>query len=105
MKKYQLCCMSFDGETKIERPEFDNEKDAWEYNNDMGSKWFFYPFRFLVNLSHKTIIGTCDCLPLALGKRLKTVQRIFKQYSEKSEMQDVDPESFALEVNMGLENK
>jgi hypothetical protein len=91
--------MSFDGETQIESPVFDNEEDAWEYNDDIGSKWYFYPFRFLVTTSHKTIIGTCDDIQFALGKRLATVQRIFKKCSKEPEMQNADAENFALEVN------
>jgi hypothetical protein len=99
MKQFQLCCMSFDGETQIERPVFNNEEDAWEYNSDIGSKWYFYPFRFLITTSHKTIIGTCDCIPFALGKRLKTVKRIFEKCSKDPEMEAVEWEKFASEVN------
>ena len=32
--------MSFDGETKTERPIFETEDQAWEYANDLGSKWY-----------------------------------------------------------------
>jgi len=95
--------MSFDGETQIEHPVFDNEVDAWEYNNDMGSRWYFYPFRFLITISHKTIIGTCDDMPFALGKRLATVQRVFEKCSKDPEMQNANTETFALEVNTWLE--
>jgi hypothetical protein len=94
--------MSFDGETKIESPVFENEEDAWEYNGDIGSKWYFYPFRFLVTTSHKTIIGTCDDIQFALGKRLETVKRIFNKCSKEPEMQNADAEKFALEVNVWL---
>ena len=102
MKHYQLCCMSFDGETKIESPIFDDENAAWEYDSDIGSKWYFYPFRFLVTPSHKTIIAVCNRVPFALGRRVATVQRIFKQCSEDPEMAGLQVEPFATEVNERL---
>jgi hypothetical protein len=46
--KYQVICMAFDGEYKREAPMFDEIEDAWEYANDLGSKWYFYPFSFVV---------------------------------------------------------
>lgn len=78
MKQYKLCCLSFDGDTQIERPIFDSAADAWEYENDLGSKWFFYPFHFLITPSHSTVVDTCYEMDAAKGKRLKTVQKAFE---------------------------
>lgn len=99
MKEYQLCCMSFDGETQIERPIFEDERQAWDYNDKIGSKWYFYPFRFIVTSSHKTIAETCECIPFAKGKRLSTVKRVFERCSKNPDLNNADIFSFAMEVN------
>jgi len=44
---YKIICMSFDGDYQTEKPEFDTIEEAWEYSNDLGSKWYFYPFHFV----------------------------------------------------------
>ena len=51
---YQLICMAFDGDYVTERLEFKSIDDAWEYSNNLGSKWFFFPFHFVIkNLTIK----------------------------------------------------
>lgn len=104
MKQYNLCCLSFDGDTQIERPIFDSAEDAWEYENDLGSKWFFYPFHFLITPSHGTIIDTCYGLEAAKGKRLKTVQKAFEFCSNLPVIADqpVPADVFARFVNTYL---
>lgn len=104
MKQYKLCLLSFDGDTQIERPIFDSAEDAWEYENDLGSKWFFYPFHFLITTSHSTIIDTCYGLEAAKGKRLKTVQEAFEFCSNLSKLMDepVTIEVFTRFVNTYL---
>jgi hypothetical protein len=94
MKKYQIICMSFDGEYQRERPTFETIDDAWEYGNDLGSKWFFYPFYFVV--SGETIRSTGQFLEHLEGMRIKTVQKIFKAHSENPEMENTDTEKFAI---------
>lgn len=94
MKKYQLIVMSFDGDYHREAPCFEIIDKAWEYCNDLGSKWFFYPFCFVVS-GNKVV----DAYPLGdrfIGRFLKTIKHEFKHYSEKDELQNADPESFAL---------
>lgn len=93
MKKYQVIVMSFDGDYQRELPCFDSIENAWDYCNNMGSKWFFYPFCFIVS-GNKIV----DSYPLGKrfkGRFLKTVKREFKNYSEKDELQNADPEQFA----------
>lgn len=93
---YKLLCMSFDGDSQLERETFDNIQDVWEYANDMGSRWFFYPFRFAVTASGNTVADSPDGLEQFNGKRVKTVQRIFKTTSELTETQGVDCDIFSL---------
>ena len=89
---YKLICMSFDGDYVIEKFEFESIDDAWEYSNDLGSKWYFFPFHFVIK--NKTIKDTPDQLNYFINKRIKTVSRIFKQLAAKDESQNADPELF-----------
>ena len=95
----KLICMAFDGDYQRERPSFETEQDAWEYANDIGSKWFFYPFYFLVSESGLTIIDAPERLEWTVGKRVETIVRIFKSCSELEEAKGmgVDPFVFFLE--------
>ena len=88
MKNYQLICMSFDGEFQRERPTFETINDTWEYNNNLGSKWYFYPFRFVA--TEKTIISTPPELNFFNGKRIKTVQKKFRELFTLIESRGVD---------------
>lgn len=94
-KQYQLICMSFDGEYKTEAPLFDEIKQAWDYANDIGSKWFFYPFCFVTN-ARKTIVDSPDVLCFFNGVRIKTVSKIFKAESLKPETKGLDAYGYAL---------
>lgn|SRR6056300_926710 len=95
-KKYQLICMAFDGDYVTERFKFESIEDAWEYSNDLGSKWYFYPFHFVV--ANQTIRDTPDQLRYFNNKRIKTIKKIFNQLSKKPELigADVDNFMFAL---------
>lgn len=86
MKK--IICMSFDGEYQTEHPTFETTKDAWEYSASLGSKWYFYPFHFVVSESGKTIIDAPELLSWAIGRRTKTVRRLFAEHSAKPECQN-----------------
>ena len=94
--KYNLICMAFDGDYVIERPEFESIDKAWEYSNDLGSKWYFYPFHFVI--VNKTIRDTPDNLEYFINKRIKTISRIFKQLSAKDELQGADVDQFMEEL-------
>ena len=78
MGKCKLICMAFDGEYQTERPVFDSIEDAWEYSNDLGSKWFFYPFHFVVTESGKTIVDAPEEIEQFNGMRVKTIAKQFK---------------------------
>lgn len=47
MKRYKLLCIAPDGETKTEG-EYETIEEAWQRNENMGSRWFFYPFRAVI---------------------------------------------------------
>lgn len=92
----KLICMSFDGEYQTERPAFETVRDAWEYSNDLGSKWYSYPFHFVATDSGKTIIDAPELLTMLKGLRVKTVQRLFAEHAAKPECQNMDCEAFAI---------
>lgn len=86
--------MSFDGEFKTERPEFDSIKEAWEYSNNLGSKWYFYPFHFITTQSGKTIRSCPNNLETFDNLRVKTVKEIFNRISKIDEAQGVSAERY-----------
>ena len=101
MENLNVICMSFDGDFQRERPLFDNVDDAWEYADDLGSKWFFYPFVFVA--TEKTIKDAPKMLSFLIGKRIKTVQKLFKQHNEtllNSGEDDVDDWEFAFSLTL-----
>ena len=90
--KYQLICMSFDGEYKREPYEFDTIQDTWEYSQNIGSRWYFYPFHFVVR--GQTVRDGGMGVEHLINKRIKTVARHFKEVSEGPEMEDCNAEEF-----------
>lgn len=98
MRKVRLIVMSFDGEKQREGDTFNDVGEAWEHAGDMGSRWYFYPFRFVVTESGQTIVDTPSPLEHLKGRRVKTVQRLFKMASEKEENQGLDVEEFAFQI-------
>ena len=53
------------------------KQDVLEKLENMGSRWFFYPFWFVT--TGKTIVGTPCGMENLKGMRVKTLQRMFKQ--------------------------
>lgn len=103
MGKYKLICMSFDGDYQTETPPrydgraaFDTIPETWEFSNDMGSRWFFYPFHFVVTASGRTIADPPWGLEFYKGKRVKTVAREFAELAAQEEMRGADPDAFVL---------
>jgi hypothetical protein len=97
-KQYQIICMSFDGEYVTERPIFDEIDKAWEYAANLGSKWFFYPFVFVA--TEKTIIDAGDLLKWTVGKRIKTVKRIFEEKQKRPETEGMDAEEYVISLGI-----
>ena len=94
----KLICMGFDGEYQTERPEFKTIEEAWEYSNNLGSKWYFYPFHFVVSNSCKTVVSPPDLVIWAKGKRIKSVSKIFNIQSKFDRCQGMTSEEFALSI-------
>jgi hypothetical protein len=84
--------MSFDGEFVIEDSEFESINDAWIYSDDLGSKWYFYPFHFVIK--NKTIKDTPEQLQYFINKRIKTIKKIFNKVSKKPELLNADVNDF-----------
>lgn len=78
---YNLICMTFDGDYITEKTGFDTVLDAWEHSEDMGSRWYFYPFHFVTTASGLTIADAPSLLDDMKGMRLKTVQSMFAEQS------------------------
>lgn len=91
---YQLIVMSFDGVYHRENPEFETIQDAWDYSSDIGSKWYFYPFHFVVK--NHTIKDAPDMLYFLKDKRIKTARKLFKTQSELEVNQNADVDSFIM---------
>src|SRR3990167_2979868 len=96
---YKLICMSFDGDYQRERPEFETVQAAWEYSNDLGSKWFFYPFHFVVSASGKTVVDAPDILKHFCGMRVATIAKRFAEMSKRDDMAGADIYEFAFAVS------
>ena len=84
MTKFKLVCLAFDGDMVVERPTFDSIEEASDYSDDMGSKWIFYPFHFVVTDSLKTVKEGDQRLYFLKEKRLSTVRRIFKKVYDET---------------------
>lgn len=91
----KVLVMAFDGETRLEKPEFKELADAWQYADDLGSKWFFYPFTFIVSDSGQTIKDAPKPFEAFRGKRVKSVSEIFKYVSDLPNMAGVEADDFA----------
>lgn len=95
---YKLICMAFDGEYVTEG-EFKTIDEAWERSEDMGSRWFFYPFHFVLTSSGKTIADSPYGIEFLKGKRLSSVIRLFAETS-KAVSPSCDVDSFVLELHI-----
>jgi hypothetical protein len=100
MKKYYAILFSFDGDYQKESPQFDEISKVWDYINNLGSKWYFYPFCFVA--SNKTIQDAPDLLTGLIGKRITTIKKLFiKTFKNcKDEEADYYDYSFLLLSNL-----
>ena len=91
--KYWLMCMSFDG-GYVREGEFNTIDDVWNYSNDMGSRWWFYPFHFVVR--GQTIVDVPDDIfGWCSRRKIKTVIKIFNEFSQRDDTQGMDCDDFA----------
>lgn len=96
-RQYKLICMGFDGDY-VTDAYCDSIDSAWEKSNDLGSKWYFYPFHFVLTPSGKSIASTPTGLEHMKGKRLSTIQSLFKSLSEFPENKNANVDSFFLDL-------
>ena len=73
---YSAICFAPDGEY-VRDFYSDSKESISEEINNMGSRWFFYPFVFIA--TEKAIVEAPNCLEFLNGKRIKTVERFFKE--------------------------
>lgn len=99
---YKLICMSFDGEYQTECQEFKSVDEAGAYSNELGSRWFFYPFHFIVTKSGKTIVEAPELLGKLKNKRVSTVAKLFNKISKRPDVQGYDPINYALTITYSL---
>ena len=93
----RLICMSFDGDYVTEGEGFETEAAAWERADDMGSRWYFYPFHFVTTESGLTVVDAPGPWTEELiGRRVKTVQRWMRAHGERYYLQKAGVEKFWL---------
>jgi hypothetical protein len=93
----KLICMSFDGDYVTEG-SFSSIDEAWNRSNDMGSRWFFYPFHFVTTASGKTIKSAPEGMQHLIGLRVKAVKQHFAQVAKTPEAQNLDAEAYSFLV-------
>lgn len=91
-KEKDVIFMAFDGEYQREG-SFETVVEAWEHENDSGSRWYFYPFRFVV--VNETIVDTPDEFFYLKRKRISTAAKLFSRCAAMPEAEDMDIYSFA----------
>jgi hypothetical protein len=58
-EKYTAIFFALDGQFVTEG-EFDSIEEAWDYINNSGSRWFFYPYPYIKELNGNKIVDSCD---------------------------------------------
>jgi len=74
----RLVCVAPDGD-HVTEGTFESVEEAQNRSADMGSRWYFYPFHFVVSDSGKTVVDAPDEFKSLERKRLSTVKRLFKE--------------------------
>jgi hypothetical protein len=97
MPEYQLICMSFDGE--YVRDHKGSIEECRNASADMGSKWYFYPWHLVVTKGlyvkemYGCFVNTKTGEPLLnkmfKGRKLSTVQSIFRQIDRWCKANDI----------------
>lgn len=113
MKDYRLICMSFDGEY-VTDSHHNTIEDACETSADMGSKWFFYPFHFILSGNKvvetgQGLIRMKDNKPylelMFKGRFFDTVKKAFTKTSSmiaEAKFDALEYEMFLIDTNKQL---
>jgi len=93
-KKFRLLLISIDGEdfvteSNIDRCGFDSVEDAIEFGANLGSKWYFYPFQFVIihrsnNISaikRQRIVDACPEFAFLEGRTVSRAMSTINHYS------------------------
>ena len=96
---YSLICMSFDGDFVKETTEKTIE-DCWKRSNDMGSRWYFYPFHFVVTESLKTIVDTPNMLENLKRRKVSTIKKLFQELSQLDENDGCTVDEFVFQLSL-----
>jgi len=94
---YQVIVMSFEGDYQTEREQFENIDDAWTYSGNLGSKWYFYPFHFVVDQAGE-VVAAPELMQHLERLTIEDLAEHFKQVSQSKDAQGVDAEQFAFMV-------
>jgi hypothetical protein len=97
--------MAFDGEYKTEDNHgkgFETVGKAWECFDAMGSRWYFYPFPFVVSASGKTVVVSGWRLKEWDGHRVSTLQEAFKKASQLEDTKGLSVEDYIPFVTEGV---
>ena len=78
--QYHAILFSIDGSYVVDFLGCKTKQEVWDRLDNMGSRWFFYPFAFVASI--KTLVDAPDELAELRGKRLKTIKRLFKTAGE-----------------------
>lgn len=96
---YSLICMSFDGDFVKETTKKTIE-ECWERSNDMGSRWYFYPFHFVVTESLKTIVDVPDTLDNLKRRKVSTIRKLFQELSKLPENDRCTVDDFVFQLSL-----
>lgn len=82
MESYMLVVIAPDGAFKIEG-HFDSIDDAWKRSEDMGTRWYFYPFHFVAEAhGDNRIVESPRFLKYMDGITLKDAAELIKAMSD-----------------------
>lgn len=98
-KQYNLICMSFDGD--YVRDSTGTLQECQWASQDMGSKWYFYPFHFITTINGGIVVDTgCGLVDmktkesfqskLFLGRKLTTVKKVFQSTWKEAARRDLE---------------
>lgn len=113
-KQYKLICMSFDGEFVTD--SIGTLEDCLNRSANMGSKWYFYPFHFIVTIGNGKVVETSTGLvvmgtgesfqsKLFKGRKLSTVKKVFANTYKRAESEDLQLDCLEFEHYMIAHNQ
>ena len=106
--EYQLICMSSDGEYVMDYKG--SLEDCQSASANIGSKWFFYPFHFIIDKNETVIDTGCGLIHMGTkepflellfkNRKLKEVQKVFKNTYEYIEKENIECDNLEFESIM-----